>query len=1109
MVDGVIDEDERKTIRSALHEGLFVEAGAGTGKTSELVARMVGLISGGYAQISEIVAITFTEAAAAELCERVRARLESTRDDVNVSSIERDRCMNALLMIDDAPVQTIHAFAQRVLQAHALDAGLPHVFGVQDRVESRLAFNRRWHEFVHRTMNTDDELDPELRRLLETGMALGMRTRHLKLLAQQLSAQWHRAQRSLDAPEAHEWSIDLQPILKLIDGVMEMLPLCSIETDSAARLLTERVDPWRRRLRFAHASGAPLAMLDALSNGPELKTRGNKGNWRRGALEEVRKGLAVISDERASLLYGPRQWVIDGVMRLLARFVLAGVEERKSNGTLEFHDLLVYAAQLVKNDEVRRQLQMTYRYFLVDEFQDTDPLQTELIRSLAGERADRAGQAGSNDVSHLFTVGDPKQSIYRFRHADPKQYFATREQMSARLVRLRSNFRSLPAIVSWVNTSFENMLSTDLTSDWTPLHAGRNALDSVGSITVIDEMMDCLAGDVRERESDELVAIMADAKAKCWCVHDASGSDTRPIDYRDMAVLVPSRRSLPALERALRRADVPYRIESRSLVWATQEIRDALSILRAIQDPTDQIALVASLRSPAFACGDDDLMHWKEAGGAWNYCQPWPESMSHSPVARALETLKSFHDRRWWLSVPELLSDIVRDRQVFELAFARARQRESWARIRFLIDQARAWTERGGAGLHDFLDWATTQQDEEADALETVVPETDDDAVRVMTIHAAKGLEFPFVGLIGLGTSGSITESARLLWNDAGDPEVRIGPQTEHWETPGFESVALAEREADRDEQARALYVGATRARDHLVASLYRTKRSGSSTLAARLSEACANATVVEPLLRDQESISTQGDVATAADVESRFAEIQERRDQAIRFASKPAALSATAVAAKVSGVDDVLPVQVSGHQTQLRDTDWDLATRLAFGSAVHNTLERVDPGMDDEEIRTVSFAMATENDVAQHAESVVKSVKLALASDLLHEASSSGGVWREIFVSSAVDDLVIGGTVDLLFERDDGLVVVDYKTELLQDVTAEARALSRYRWQLLTYATALQQTLMRDVVEATLLFIAPSQSSATAVSIPNLSEAMGEYRDRVGALAAGPAAPA
>ena len=436
----------------------------------------------------------------------------------------------------------------------------------------------------------------------------------------------------------------------------------------------------------------------------------------------------------------------------------------------------------------------------------------------------------------------------------------------------------------------------------------------------------------------------------------------RPAGWRDIAVLLPARTSLPFLERALEASGIPYRAETSSLVYGTREIRDLMLVARAVDDPTDSLAVVSALRTTAFGCGDDDLFVWHERyRGRWDHQRGLPDDapIDH-PVALGITWLGEQHRQRRWLSPNQMLERILRERRFFELAAEERRPRDLWRRLRFVLDQCRAWEEAGGNTLREYLQWVEGQSSEGTRVVETVLPETDDDAVRILTVHGAKGLEFPITILSGLTTTTSW--APRRV-------EVRF-PPAEGWairlsnrmSTSDFEETQAVEEQMDAHERTRLLYVASTRARDHLVVSVHRKApgNRASPTAAEDLYAYGWDPDRVELL-----DVSDEPQLATSSTVRApdhgylpTLAEWRSAHDAALASASQSVATSATRLAAEAAAAredDEELRMTVDsdpGLAKGPRDIDlppWQKGRYgSAIGRAVHGALQTVDLASGD-----------------------------------------------------------------------------------------------------------------------------------------------------------------
>ncbi|MCH8066041.1 MAG: PD-(D/E)XK nuclease family protein, partial [Chloroflexi bacterium] len=693
----------------------------------------------------------------------------------------------------------------------------------------------------------------------------------------------------------------------------------------------------------------------------------------------------------------------------------------------------------------------------------------------------------------------PKQSIYRFRRADISLYLRAQRQFVEGEVKLTQNFRSVEPVIAWLNHIFEDLMGdapADGQAAYVPLAASWPAPDSAApSVRLIGGPEDENIGPIRAREADELVRAIQAAKADGWPVtetDDGGERRTRDARYADIAVLIPTRTSLPQIEEALERAAVPYRVESRSLVYDTQEVRDLLSILRALDDPTDEVALVAALRSPAYGCGDDDLLRFYQAKGRWDYRRQRPEAADEdNPVVLAMQSLRELHRRRWWEPINVIVEAVIRERRLFELAFAHRRPREHWQRLRFLLDQSRAFAEAGGRTLRQFIDWAERQSEEGTRVVETVVPEPDDDAVRIMTIHAAKGLEFPIVMLAGLNTEKRQQGRQRkaVLWDGDGQMEVSIGASSAGFRTAGYETADAREKLLDEHEKVRLLYVAATRARDHLLLSLHH--KAGKESNASLLYERTMQAPELSqrPALPEPAQADSHEESAPFDDGPEKKKAWLEEREHLIELHRKINTMSATDIAKAASGSDDPnldkdAPVEETPPWRRGR-------AGTALGRAVHAALQSVDlaTGAD---IASVASAQAAAEGIAGRADEIARMVSAAIASPSLQEAIG-GRYWREMYVGAQVEGTRIEGFIDLLYETDAGLVVVDYKTDVVPGQADVEAAVQRYRLQGATYALALQEALGQPVARCVFIFVQPGR--AREREIDDLPAAIAEVR--------------
>ncbi|MGE0599449.1 MAG: UvrD-helicase domain-containing protein [Dehalococcoidia bacterium] len=1109
------DEQARIEIRTATNETLFVEAGAGTGKTTALVSRILALIAEGV-PVSEIAAITFTEKAAAELSERVRMQLEKA-EKAERDPVLRQRIVEALDGLDSAAIQTLHSFAMRILSLYPLEAGLPPRLSLRDDVQATLAFRERWNRFRDELLES-----PELERALLRGLTVGLRLRDLQDVADIFNENWERVE-EMELPASDEPVLDPIRIYQPVAEVMGM------RRQGVSDGLTRKLDAIEsfinslpavaQRVATANLSAdretAEVDFLRLLSRMPPITTSttgvsrggniGAKSNW--DDVEAAREGMREAEAARTSILDGTRSWVLCQLLPKVRDFVIAAAAERRAAGELEFHDLLVLARNLLRdNDEVRMALHRRFRKVLIDEFQDTDPIQVELAALLASGTPAKDWRSAVAEPGRLFFVGDPKQSIYRFRRADIELFKQARGSFSARRLTLRKNFRCRPAIIEWVNQAsghlFEKFGIDQRQADWIALEPGRDAGKSpavqlLGG-PVPTGKNGLRASDVRRMEAEAIAATVLAAARENWL-----GIDDRKVKetcFSDIAILLPTRTNSPAIEAALARADVPTRIESRSLLFAAQEIRDLTNILAAIDDPTDDVAVVAALRSPAFAVKDGDLLEHSLAGGDWDYTRPVPPE-SPEAVRSGMESLNRFHASRWSSSIGALVESVIAGRKMLELSVASSRPRESWRRLRFVAEQARSLGDSGTVtSLRQFVHWLRTQAEERVLIAESVANEPDDDAVKILTVHAAKGLEFPIVILAGLGIEPRFS-APRVAWSkdDAGTESVavRIGRENSYFDTPGYDEHRQVEREHSWLERDRLFYVATTRAKERLVVSLYHAaqKEHPKRHTERKCSVAeCLDA--IRPAYPEwrtlQPGLAIGGGVTagiaedqTEAD---RVAWIAERAERIERLGRAPV-LAATTIA---HGEDE--PDEEAEPEPYIDDQPWRKGRAgTSVGRAVHAVLQTIDLATGAG-LRETARTQAVAEGIADEADHIARLVESCRTSDAVRAALAAGKLYRELYVGTDIEGTVIEGFIDLLYESPEGLVVVDYKTDSVRDSAQIAVAMERYRLQGAAYAIVLEEALKRPVAKCVFVFAEPR----TEVAIDDLAGAKAAVRETI-----------
>ncbi len=1151
----------RRIVRD-LDANLIVEAGAGTGKTYALVSRVVALVKAGV-RMENIVAITFTEMAAAELSERIRTRMDDLLDDayragsddplvsdgmtrIVWSDEELRRISDAIAELDRASIQTIHSFAAQLLRQRPMAAGLPYGWAQWDELDAAQDFAERWDAWLKWALGDGPDADPQLQRVLRSLLSSGIGLSHWRDLAVALRRSYHRIPDASRLP-----SVDLPAVCR--DTLQELQALAGECSDQSDRLFEQLAGAIATVKAALNVADDPVAATEALDGGAKVDYSGNVGaqsRWKRPPADiraAFRKtGRSFEPAVRQALLYPL-------LLNLHQHFAVGYAADRRADGAATFDDLLVWARDLLRdNADARRHFQGRYTHILIDEFQDTDPLQAEIGFYLAAAGAAPVGRQPWHTLplasGRLFIVGDAKQSIYRFRGADPGVVQQVKQGRQLDELTLSENRRSQQPVLEWVNAVFGQVMGDDASgrqAQYVPLqpNAGvqQDGLDA--GVKVFGEPSDGRADDVRRREAAQIACLIGayttDGGDRLK-VYDKDAGCRRPARLDDVCILVRTRVGLGILEHALEDAGIPYRIEGGSLLFDTQEVRDLLNCLRAIDNPADAVAVVAALRSPAFACSDVDLLNWRETGATWNYLD-LADGVEPSPVGDGMARLREYHRRRRAAPVSRLISEFVRERRLEELDLVEYRPREMWRRRQFLVEQARILeTDGPTAGvpaswnLRQFIRWAETQRDDASRINELPAPESDDDAVRIMTMHSAKGLEFPIVILLDLDYTPRSSSPVVLVDPDTGRAAVSIGAASAGIRTLEYAELAETEVAHRVAEEVRLAYVAATRARDHLLVSRH-CRQSGDGTLPKTVIaviaeqsdtlphsqiETIPDAPIRPPPPEPANDLTPPANDLTPPAYDAvtwqrdRTASIERRKTpQAVTatwLARQAASVASAAAAQEAVAPEEAAPVIDDKDAEPDEEQPWSGGRGgTAFGSALHAVLQYAVaevlprlPAADDASLAQLQEQLdraidrlagwqAGQGGVRGSAGDIARMAKRAVRHEAVGAALKAPKLWPEIPVAAQLDTphgpVIIEGIIDLLYlDHDDRLVIVDYKSDAVADDAAVQARMEHYQWQGASYAAAVQRAAGKEVKDVQFLFVRPDRVRSIP-DLPNL----------------------
>lgn len=819
---------------------LLVQAAAGTGKTSLIAGRVCLMLAEGVSP-RDIAAITFTEAAASELGARVRTYVEEllagrTPRPLRAVLPDGPSAAQAAALalaadgLDSLTLATIHGFCQALIRGYAIEADLDPGAVVLDREAQPALFDQVFDEWLAARLGAAPLPDDPI-VILSRQDPRGFHAR-LQILARLRGK--HRTARPV-TPD-----ISTRPDIAFADAATDFLRM----SQSHAEATTGR--QWREdveRLAGFYAGafeGAPsFEQLWTLAHAPQLRSmRGKTRDLARPREASAWSRIFATQDtatveriaaafDRLDIAYRTLSAAVAGT--LMARLaealdgMLAAYRDRKRAAALmDFDDLLELAARLLqRRPEVRDALAGRYRRLLVDEFQDTDPVQCDILFRLAGAAAVEDWRRVALRPGALFLVGDPQQSLFRFRGAEVATYGVAKTvlegQPGAAVLTVSRNFRSVDAILQHVNRCFETPLNAPGQPGYVALEADRETarhdLPCAAKLTIASNAVDQMP-DLREAEAArvaEVCALMIGALR----LRDADGE--RLLRAGDIALLAPAATDLWRYERALRGRGLPFASEAGKALFDRQETQDMLALVRALADPTDTIAFGALLRGPLVGLTDEMLLDAAAALPQANDGAPGRlsirtrlEDVPDGLLRGRLKVLQELR-RRASLTTPAVVLAEAVERLGVRATLALRDPRlaaAADANLDELLARASGYGVRGLRRLaHDLqADWSGGVKAREGQ------PEAGDDAIEIVTVHRAKGREWPVV--IPINGMGGRRRRDDMLHSPADD--------TLHWtigeiESPDLAVALAAEDAAEARERTRLLYVACTRAEDLLI----------------------------------------------------------------------------------------------------------------------------------------------------------------------------------------------------------------------------------------------------------------------------------------------------
>lgn len=850
MSSTLVDAEARERIKSDLRSTLIVEAAAGTGKTTALVDRILSLLRTGTATLAsganDLVAVTFTEKAAGEMKLRLRTEIERVR--AAITGDERARLDRALEQLEAARIGTIHAFCADILRERPVEARIDPLFEVAAEDEQERLYDEAFTAWFQATLAKPSSEVPGVTRVLRR--ATRERDQDGPRVALRKAGRNLVEQRDFPTPYSRpdfDRAAALDGILKTLKSLGELH-----HKGFAESWLTKSLrEIWRVgwEIERREETGEPRdydQVEAALRTLQRQRLWGWKGsgpffNKAEGIpRQEVLDRRAQAKEELDEVLDLADADLAASLCRELRGIVDVYEAMKQKTGKLDFLDLLVLTRKLLEQDDaVRAELQRRFGALLIDEFQDTDPLQADILFLLAADDPKEKNPDQARALpGKLFLVGDPKQSIYRFRRADVSFYEGIKarlEKDGASTLQLTTSFRAAPSIQDFVNAAFEPLMpkregKSDIPrsqAEYVPLSPHRS--EPADRPTIIGLPVPKPYGDygkIVQWQIEESYPIAVGAFVD-WLLHESGwtiterGSDEPvPIRSAHVCLLFKRLQSFGAditrpYVRALEARRIPHVLVGGRSFHEREEVIALRNALAAVEWPDDTFSVYATLHGPFFALGDDALLAFRHTQRHLHALRKRDASKLDEltkPVADALDVLRKLHYDRNRTPIADTIARLLEATRAHAGVAIWPAGEQALGNILRVLDMARRFEQSAVTSFRAFV--LRLEEDAERGGVnEAPVVEEGTDGVRIMTVHKAKGLEFPVVILVDPTANATFREPTRYV-----DPARKL------WAVPlcGAAPKELIDKRAeilqqDLEEAHRLLYVATTRARELLV----------------------------------------------------------------------------------------------------------------------------------------------------------------------------------------------------------------------------------------------------------------------------------------------------
>lgn len=1052
-----------------LDKSFSISASAGCGKTYALVARVVALLEKGIS-IKRMLLLTFSDNAATEMKERIVAELKK--------HIDEKWALTALEDIHYASISTFHSFSLDVCKTYPEKIGINNQMSLLDEL-SKEKNQKRFFNQKFSSWGGDKNLQTLITNSYLNGVKRNTWFGFFTNIYENLDFDLKQVTFEIDSSRYESnTKKQLDDIRKTAQEVVDEFE--TIDLGSLTQARQERLSQFTNLAKGLAQTQKSSELFSIIKN--SNKYIGGKGFSLKKHPLDIDSKIENLGEKITASISN----IADSTLRLGAALLLNAAQEFREEsilrGFLTFSDAILGAKKILQNEADSFEIWQKYDCIIVDEFQDTDPHQLEIIKALSGNTS-------HGDIGRLFVVGDHKQSIYGFRGVEVEKYseFVASSELSS--ISLDISRRTTKSIIENVNKIMPNLIKDyDEMTYVRENYAGENYphFSTMGSGLALS------TPDIRKLQGQEIAARIPELLGVE--IQDKYTNELRKSSYDDITILLRDRSGLSDLLTSLQESNIPFSVDSPSLIFDNRFTQMVMICLKAIAEPKNSIAIIGALKSPLLRCSNNDLLDFVDfieqnrdpERYIENYWNPSLYSYisfedANENIVKVRNGISSIAQLNIESKRKELVTFLVEVFFEHHLAmgasFANTENATEVSDIvKVLISKAINFA--GGASTRTLLDFVQQLEYERVSSRsnDKISLETNSDVVHILTAHSSKGLEFPIVIYVPSLKRENSNRTSKMYLISSDAAPTRFLDSIALYGSKKFKDSRLDEyfeekSEIEIVEEARIAYVGLTRARDYLVICTHhkisgkdsKPTKSGAFSLAQAIDEAnldlkeVTNLNVLKAVNIQEPKILH--DSKTAASLRDK--KILKKKEIIVDLTMR---IEENRVLSPGGTEDDKIP------DKRFSKSPRDKTLGPAIGRAVHRSLNLIDFKGTDEHISTICTSCAYDEGIVSNVDEVIKYVKKALTTETILNLSSDH--FREVPIVGELNGKTYSGYIDLLIEYEDHFLIVDYKTDSISKSDSVQSKVEKYTNQLLTYSLLLKQNVGNKTIKAMFLFL-------------------------------------